>query len=130
MVGLLAAPLISILLQQRIRLGMRRARPARNTHFCSIQGAWLEGALCIVGIAPALLQLANHEDVASRELDCVKTSQPIRLLCWCSQRGRPGAYGPTHGELVFPFYFSFLPPLKKIFLISPFDIFLFPLSSN
>jgi len=90
LVGLLAAPLISILLQQHIRLGMRRARPARNTHFCSIQGAWLEGALCIVGIAPALLQLANHEDVASRELDCVKTSQPISCSVGAASVGGQG----------------------------------------
>jgi len=79
-----------------MRLGTRQARPARNAIF-TMPGSKVHFA------SLTLLQLTNHEDIASREPGCGKNSQPIRPYIFFSHKGRQKGSRPnkcqccTHG---------------------------------
>jgi len=99
LVALLSAPLVFVLVQQPTRLGTRRARPARNAIFT----VSTEPGSKVHFASLTLLQLTNHEDIASREPGCGKNSQPIRPYIFFSHKGRQKGSRPnkcqccTHG---------------------------------
>jgi len=82
-----------------MRLGTRRARPARNAIFT----VSTEPGSKVHFASLTLLQLTNHEDIASREPGCGKNSQPIRPYIFFSHKGRQKGSRPnkcqccTHG---------------------------------
>jgi len=97
LVALLSAPLVFVLVQQPMRLGTRRARPARNAIFT----VSTEPGSKVHFASLTLLQLTNHEDLSHPgSLAAGKTANQSDPTFFFHTRAGKKEVGPTNVSAV------------------------------